>query len=255
MQVGDSLKLLSFGKDYGDDAKFNNWIYNIPSSHSVSNINQVNVNTFRITIFDLCVFYIDEVLILKNDDNEQTEITVKQIEYDSTNVEQIYSNTIVVQAGHYSFKCKCHNKDCYQASHNTNYFTEVSNFPVGIQNSYIDKDQKFFYVTSSGLPNYPIFATDNKVFVKTSSVEVVDGSGTLLGGGFTYTIQSFDSANVTLTSPPPLPHNYVTGDKIYWDNTTNSGINTGVYFVTAINQTEFYLSFSGADVFAQKYIV
>ena len=76
----------------------------------------------------------------------------------------------------------------------------------------------------------------------------------LFGGGFTYTIQSFDSTNVTLASPPPLPHNYVTGDKIYWDNTTNSGINTGVYFVTAINQTEFYLSFSGADVFAQKYI-
>ena len=98
MQVGDSLKLLSFGKDYGDDPKFNNWIYNIPSSHDISNINQVNVNTYRITIFDLCVFYIDEILILKNDDNEQTEITVKQIEYDSTNVEQIYSNTIVVQA-------------------------------------------------------------------------------------------------------------------------------------------------------------
>ena len=46
----------------------------------------------------------------------------------------------------------------------------------------------------------------------------------------------------------------MTGDKIYWDNTTNSGINTGIYFVTAINQTEFYLSFSGSDVFAKKYI-
>ena len=46
----------------------------------------------------------------------------------------------------------------------------------------------------------------------------------------------------------------MTGDKIYWDNTTNSGINTGIYFVTAINQTEFYLSYSGSDVFAKKYI-
>ena len=256
MQVGDSLKLLSFGKDYGDDPKFNNWIYNIPSSHNVSKISQVNVNTFRITIFDSCVFYIDEVLILRNDNGDKTQITVKQIEYDSTNVEQIYSNTIVVQAtGSIPSNASVLTKTVTKASHNTNYFTEVSNFPVGIQNSYIDKDLKFFYVTSSGLPNYPIFATDNKVFVKTSSVEVVDGNGTpLLGGGFTYTIQSFDSANVSLTTPPPLPHNYVTGDKIYWDNTTNSGINTGVYFVTAINQTEFYLSFSGSDVFAKKYI-
>ena len=256
MQIGDNLQLLSFGKDYGDDPKFNNWIYNIPSSHNVSNISQVNVNTYRIVIFDSCVFYIDEVLILKNAKNEQTEIIVKQIEYDSTNVEQIYSNTIVVQAtGNIPLNSNVITKTVTKASHNSNYFTEVSNFPVGIQNSYIDRDQNFFYVTSSGLPNYPIFATDNKVFVKTSSIEATDSSGTpLLGGGFTYTIQSFDAANVSLTSPPPLPHNYVTGDKIYWDNTTNSGINTGVYFVTAINQTQFYLSFSGADVFAQKYI-
>ena len=257
MQVGDSLKLLSFGKDYGDDAKFNNWIYNIPSSHNVSNISQVNVNTYRIVIFDSCVFYIDEVLILKNDRDEQTQITVKQIEYDSTNVEQIYSNTIVVQAsGNIPLNANVITKTVTKASHNSNYFTEVSNFPVGIQNSYIDKDQNFFYVTSSGLPNYPIFATDNKVFVKTSSTEATDSSGTpLLGGGFTYTIKSFDPAFVgAAANASPLPHNYVTGDKIYWDNTTNSGINTGVYFVTTINQTEFYLSFSGSDVFAQKYI-
>ena len=52
-----------------------------------------------------------------------------------------------------------------------------------------------------------------------------------------------------MTPPSTLPQglvywhtNYVTGDRIYWDNTTNSGINTGIYFVTAINQTDF-LSF------------
>ena len=83
----------------------------------------------------------------------------------------------------------------------------------------------------------------------------MDGFGTpLLGGGFTYTLRSFDPTNVTLSTPPPLNHNYVTGDKIYWDNTTNSGISSGIYFVTAINQTEFYLSYSGSDVFAKKYI-
>ena len=198
MQIGDNLQLLSFGKDYGDDPKFNNWIYNIPSSHNVSNISQVNVNTYRIVIFDSCVFYIDEVLILKNAKNEQTEIIVKQIEYDSTNVEQIYSNTIVVQAtGNIPLNSNVITKTVTKASHNSNYFTEVSNFPVGIQNSYIDRDQNFFYVTSSGLPNYPIFATDNKVFVKTSSIEATDSSGTpLLGGGFTYTCLLY-------TSPSP----------------------------------------------------
>ena len=256
MQIGDSLKLLSFGKDFGDNPKFNNWIYNIPSSHDIANVSQVNVNTYRINILDFCVFYIDEILIIKNANGDESTISVKQIEYASTNVEQIYSNTVVVQAtGGIPVNANVITKTVTKASHNSNYFTEVSNFPVGIQNSYLDKDEKFFYVTSAGLPNYPIFATDNKVFVRTSTVEATGSDGNpLFGGGFTYTIQSFDSANVTLTSPPALPHYYVTGDKIYWDNTTNSGINTGVYFVTAINQTQFYLSFSGADVFAQKYI-
>ena len=77
----------------------------------------------------------------------------------------------------------------------------------------------------------------------------------LAGGGYTYTIQSFDPAfDPNASTVSTLNHNYVTGDKIYWDNSTNSGISTGIYFVTVINQTEFYLSYSGSDVFAKKYI-
>ena len=256
MQVGDSLKLLSFGRDFSDNAQFNNWIYNVPSSHTISDINQVNVNTYRISIFDSCVFYVDEILKLRNDRGEEINITVKQIEYDTTNVAQVYSNTIVVQlSGNIPTNPTIITKTVTKASHNNNYFAGVDNFPVGIQNSYLDKEGKFYYIASSGLPNYPIFATDNKVWVKTSSIEVTDGFGTpLLGGGYTYTIQSFDPAFDPAAGVSLLPHNYVTGDKIYWDNTTNSGINTGIYFVTAINQTDFYLSYSGSDVFAKKYI-
>ena len=251
MQLGDSLKLLSFGKDLGDSANFNNWIYNIPSSHSIATLNQVNVNTYRIGLYDSCVFYIDEILDIKNDVGDSVPVTIKQIEFDSTNVAQIYSNTIVVQtSGTPPINASVITKTVTKASHNSSYFTGVDNYPVGIQNSYLDKDEKYFYVASSGLPNYPIFATDNKVWVKSNSVEVTDGFGTpLLGGGYTYTIQSSDPAANT-----PLNHNYVTGDKIYWDNTTNSGISSGIYFVTSINQSEFYLSFSGPDVFAKKYI-
>ena len=256
MQVGDSLKLLSFGKDLSDSPKFNNWIYNVPSSHNLATISQVNVNTYRLSIFDKCVFYVDEILKLRNNLGNEVDITVKQIEYDASNVDQVYSNTIVVQtSGAIPTDPTVITKTVTKASHNSNYFAGVDQFTVGIQNSYLDNDEKFFYVASSGLPNYPIFATDNKVWVKTSSVEVVDGFGTPLnGGGFTYTIQSYDPAFDPAAGVSLLPHNYVTGDKIYWDNTTNSGISTGIYFVTAVNQTDFYLSFSGSDVFSKKYI-
>ena len=257
MQVGDSLKLLSFGRDLGDSPQFNNWIYNIPSTHNIASVNQVNVNTFRIVLFDAVVFYVDEILIVKNQFGDSSSVTIKDIEYDATNLSKVYANTIVVQtATALPANAITITKTVTKAEHNSNYFTGVDAFPVGVQNSYLDKAEEFFYIASSGLPNYPIFATDNKVFVKTSATEVVDGSGTPLnGGGFTYTIQSFDPAfDPAASASTLLNHNYVTGDKIYWDNTTNSGINTGIYFVTAINQTEFYLSFSGSDVFAKKYI-
>ena len=257
MQVGDSLKLLSFGKDLGDTPQFNNWIYNIPSSHNISSVNQVNVNTFRIVLFDAIVFYIDEILKIKNQFGDTSTITVKDIEYDATNLSKVYSNTIVVQTSTtIPQNPTVITKTVTKAEHNSDYFEGVDQFPVGVQNSYLDKNEEFFYIASSGLPNYPVFATDNKVFVKTSTTEVTDGSGTpLLGGGFTYTIQSYDPAfDPAASSASLLNHNYVTGDKIYWNNTTNSGINTGIYFVTAINQTDFYLSFSGSDVFAKKYI-
>ena len=190
MKLGDNLKLLSFGKDMGESAKFNNLIYNIPSSHSIATLNQVNVNTYRIVLYDSCVFYIDEILKLKNQNQESVDVTIKQIEYASTNVSKVYSNTIVVQtSGTVPTGADTITKTVTKASHNSNYFAGVDNFPVGIQNSYLDKEEKYFYVASSGLPNYPIFATDNKVWVKSSSVEVTDGYGTpLLGGGYTYTI-------------------------------------------------------------------
>ena len=97
MQIGDNLKLLSFGRDLGNLPQFNNWIYNIPSSHSIASINQVNVNTYRLKLFDAIVFYIDEVLRLRNDAGEEVNVTVKDIEYDTTNLSKVYSNTIVIQ--------------------------------------------------------------------------------------------------------------------------------------------------------------
>ena len=171
MQVGDSLKLLSFGKDLSDSPKFNNWIYNVPSSHNLATISQVNVNTYRLSIFDKCVFYVDEILKLRNNLGNEVDITVKQIEYDASNVDQVYSNTIVVQtSGAIPTDPTVITKTVTKASHNSNYFAGVDQFTVGIQNSYLDNDEKFFYVASSGLPNYPIFATDNKVWVKTLSL-------------------------------------------------------------------------------------
>ncbi len=250
MMVGDSMKLNSFGQDLGDDPKFNNWIYNIPSTHTISSFSQVNVNTYRIVLFDAIVFYVDEELTLSDQFGNSISVIVKDIEYGATNIQKKFSNTVVVQVSSAPpANPATIQKKVIKASHNSNYFAGVGDFPVGIQNTYLDKDEKYNYVASSGLPNYPIFATDNKVWVKSDSVEATDSGVPILGGGYTYTIKSIDPQSNTA-----FKHNYVTGDKIYWDNTTTSGIQTGIYFVTSVNETEFRLSYSGSDVFANKYI-
>ncbi len=250
MMIGDSMKLSSFGEDLGDDPKFNNWIYNIPSTHTISSFNQVNINTYRIVLFDAIVFYVDEELTLSDQSGNSINVIIKDIEFASTNVQKKFSNTIVVQVSSPPPADPVQiQKKVIKASHNSGYFTGINDYPVGIQNTYLDQEEKFNYVASSGLPNYPIFATDNKVWVKSDSIEETEGGTPILGGGYTYTIKSIDpSANTA------FKHNYITGDKVYWDNTTLSGIQTGIYFVTSVNETEFRLSYSGSDVFAKKYI-
>ena len=251
MQVGDNLKLYSFGFDLAEDAKFNSWIYNLPTTHNISNFAQVSSNNYRITLFDNVVFYVDEEIRIVNDLGQESTAVIKTIEYDSSNTEKKLADQIVVQSVNAPPTNPSYiKKKIVKSSHNSNYFSGLDSFPIGIQNSYLDKNEDYAYVTASGLPNYPVFATDNKVFVKSSTVEAVDSNNTPINdGGFTYTLRSLDPAALT-----PFNHNLVTGDKIYWDNTTNSGIQTGVYFVTSINETEFFLSYSGSDVFAKKYI-
>ncbi len=251
MVVGDSLKLSTFGLDKGEDSQFNSWIYNIPTIHNISSVDQLNINTFRINLFDDVVFFIGEKIVLSNDN---TEITgeIKIIEYDASRSEKRLSNKVVVLVnGTLPIEPKVLKKTIVKAEHNLGRFPGINKFPVGIQNSYLSENGDDYFVTTAGIPNYPLFATDNKKFVKTDINETTDSGGTPInGGGFTYLMKSVDADDANTS----IKHEYTTGDKIFWDNIDNSGIQTGIYFVTAVNETEFYLSFSGSDVFSQKYI-
>lgn len=245
VRVDDTLSLSSFGFNLGDDAKFSSWIYNIPTKHVIKNLTQQNVNTFRVELYDSIIFFVDETLFLINARGERVSAVVKDIEFPTGTETERASNKIIVQtSGTIPSNINRVEKIIVKASHNGDYFPGLSNVPVGIQNTYLDVNEEFFYVTAGGVPNYPIFATDNKVFVKTDSPQ----SGTT--GGLTNIIRSVDPLSPTV----PFRHNFVTGDKIYWNNTTNSGLATGVYFVTNINDFDFRLSYSASDVFAEQYI-
>ena len=165
MVVGDSLKLSTFGADKGEDSQFNSWIYNIPTIHNISTVDHFNINTFRINLFDEVVF-IGEKITLSNGTQEIV-AEIKDIEYDASRSEKRLSNRVVVQLNGTLPPNPTVLKKTIEAEHNLGRFPEINKFPVGVQNSYISENGEDYFVTTSGLPNYPLFATDNRKFVKT----------------------------------------------------------------------------------------
>ena len=96
MRVGDSLKLLPSVKIW---QTVQSLIIGYTTYLQVIILyNQSSKRKYLSTynIWQLCILCWRN-LKLRNDLGDEVDITVKQIEYDSTNTAQVYSNTIVVQ--------------------------------------------------------------------------------------------------------------------------------------------------------------
>ena len=236
LRVGDTIALSGFGKDLFDEYQFNSWIYNIPTNHNIKVITQVDNTKYRVLLFDKVYFYTGERVFLKNALGESVEANVISIEYSSSEIIKKYANTILVQIvnpGSYNVAGSTQvTKKIYKANHYENYFGDLSNISTGVQNTYVSSDNRHFYVTSSGLPNYPIFSTDNKKLASTS----------------------VGSASTEVLNVPS--HNFLSGELIYYNpnSVSTSGISTGLYYVTRVDQNNLKLSYSRADVFSKKYI-
>jgi len=236
LRVGDTISLSGFGRDLFDEYEFNSWIYNIPTNHNIRTISQVDATKYRIRLFDKVYFYVGERISLVNVLGERIEVNILDVEYSPSDLIKKYSNTILIQVlnpGSFGILASTTvRKQIYKANHYNNYFGDLGNIPTGVQNTYIGVDEKYFYVTSSGLPNYTIFSTDNK---KTASTNV--GSS------------STDTFNIS-------NHNYLSGELIYYrpQQSQLSGISTGLYYATRIDANKIKLSYSKSDVFSKKYL-
>ena len=114
-------------------------------------------------------------------------------------------------------------------THNSNYFPEINKIPTGVQNTYLSTDEKNMYVTSTAAPNYTIDSTDNKVIASTFGIGTTD---------------TFYSQN----------HPYTTGETVYYQPRTSSGISTGLYQLTKIDNNNFKISFSKSNIFSNQYL-
>jgi len=234
LRVGDTISLSSFGRDLFNRFEFNSWIYNLPTNHDINVISQVNATTYRVQLFDKIYFYVGEPILLINSNEQTLEVNIISIEYSPSDIVKKYSQTILVQiTTSASFNILSSikiRKKIYKTNHFSNYFSNLNLIPTSVQNTYIDSKEEYFYVTSSGLPNYTIFSTDNKKSLSTNAG-----------------ISKTDTFNVT-------NHNYLSGEVVYYKPQQVSGIQTGLYFVTKVDNNKLKFSYSRSDVFSKKYI-
>jgi hypothetical protein len=231
MRVGDTVRLSGFGKDLSKRVSFNSWIYNIPTSHKIKSISKVNTNLFRLVTFDEINIQLNQVIILSDENNNKIEASIISIEYPQGQTKK-FSNTILIQVDENSFNVNIATnltRKITKFTHNSNYFPEINKIPTGVQNTYLSTDEKNMYVTSTAAPNYTIDSTDNKVIASTFGIGTTD---------------TFYSQN----------HPYTTGETVYYQPRTSSGISTGLYQLTKIDNNNFKISFSKSNIFSNQYL-
>ena len=235
LRGGDKIKLSGFGKDLSNRFEFNNWIYNVPTKHNIKSVSQQDSNKYRIILYDTVSFYKGEKIFLEDKFGNTSEADIISVEFETGDTIRKYTNRILIQVFNATFDISSSNnlkKYIVKAKHYSDYFEDIDKIPVGVQNTYISSDNETMYVTSTGLPNYTIFSKDTK-----NNLSVVGASNTSI-----------------LYCPD---HPYTTGEAVFYVPVDSevSGINTGAYFVTKLNNNNISLSFSKNDLFTKKYII
>jgi photosystem II stability/assembly factor-like uncharacterized protein len=222
LRVGDKIQLSEFGTDLNDREEFNFWNYNVPTTHKIKSI-----DGGRIYFYDKLVFIIGDKFDLFNpDDKDDVVISTSVKNYGVNNIG--YYIDIENVGLNIAQKTEVRKK-IRKASSALSYFPSIIDLPTGVQNTYIDYNFDNFYVTSSGLPNDEIYATDRKIKVaaQVSNSYILDCT---------------------------TNHNFYTGEKIHYTHFSNSGIETSVYFLKKIDENKISLSHNNSDLYNGYYI-
>lgn len=231
--INDTISLSSFGRELGDKPEFNTWIYNIPSEHDIKEITlsaDVSGNVYSILFYENVDFYLEQELSFYSPEDPNDFVTYGYVNkiLGSDRIE-VFSNQNILQK-------TLVKKEIALGKSENDRLESVKNIPIGIQNSYIDTNDEYYYVVASGVPQYPIYSQIPKVFV----------SANIVSGGSTDILDT----NVV--------HKFYTGEKIFYTPGPNSGIATGIYHLTSVGSNEdskkIRLSLSKSDLFSKKYI-
>jgi hypothetical protein len=230
--VNDKIALSSFGAELSDKPEFYSWLYNVSTNHKIRTIRKsgdTSGKIYTIVFYDNLSLYIGQKIKLINPDvSNDTEI-------DGQVVNIISKNTVEVSSNLDATSKTLLKEIIVLGESDRNHTPSVNNIPVAIQNTYINDSYTSFYVAASGVPNYPLYAKNQVIRTSTPS-----------GVGKTDTLET------------NIVHNFYTGEKIYYFPSSNSGIKTGIYHVTAIGDNkdskQVKLSLSKSDLYSNVYI-
>jgi hypothetical protein len=228
LRVGDKIQLSEFGTDLNDIKEFNFWNYNIPTTHKIKPITPEDDGYIpnRIYFYDRLTFVVGDKFNLLNPSDENDSVLLATVKTYGSNSIGYYVD--IEEAGLNIAPKTEIKKIIKKADSYLNYFPSIANLPTGVQNTYVDYNFDNFYVTSSGLPNDAIYATDRKT-------KVTAGAG-----------------NTNILNCPN--HNFYTGEKIYYIPSSNSGIKRSTYFLTSVDSNNISLSYSNTDLYTKNYI-
>jgi hypothetical protein len=201
-----------------EDKKFNKWFYN---NVSYIDVFIVDPSTNTITTKDYHFLYQgDKIDIIQKSNNKTVYNNVIVSKIISETKFQVNSETLELNVD-YIIK-----KRLKYISSNLNLGDLLSD----VQNSFVDKD-KNTYIIFSGYPSYP-------------GLETTDRSKTFKSNEASSNIISIQN------------HNFLNGEKIYYNSLSNesgiTGLSSGFYYVKKINNDELSLSLNRSNLFNDK---
>jgi hypothetical protein len=203
------------------EVRGNNWIFNVPVFYNIKTISKENDNTYSIELYDDHRFIPGDVISIGINlgkvkiilDNKTLKISFDEL------VDLDISSATQIKKR--VSKIKSTTKP------------ELNVYNSNVQNVYYDNDDSF-YICSHSLPSYPEKEIDPK-----------DGSITFLG--------SFDDEEELFLNQD---HFFYTGDSVVYkssNDSQNSPLSDGVYYVKRINSNTIKLSRSVENIFKGVY--
>ena len=215
---GDQIVIRSLGKEL-EDAKSNNWFFNISTKFDVSSVQLLDsvTNTYKINLYDLHKFSIgDSITCISSVGTEQTGNVIFLNDEKSFTIQgQGQLNTLL------SYTIK---KNILKV--NSSNYPNLSIFNTNVQNIYTDPEESI-YVASSSIPTY----LNQSLTIKDRSVSF---NGTFNG----------TDLNIGV-------HGFYTGDSVVYSGDI---IDHGIYFVQKIDDVRIRIARSRANIGTNNFI-